>query len=319
MIKVLNVMNVRPADGEVGIEVEVEGEDLPGMGHSMVWRSERDGSLRGESMEYVLRKPVHRDAVPDVLLGLYHRLKGAGSKIHDSGRAGVHVHINCQDLTMKQVVTFACLYLVFEEMLVEWCGPGREGNLFCLRGGDADYLITAFRDAVVSGRWGNLRDDNLRYASLNLKALSTYGSLEFRAMRSTVDPAVLENWVDMLLRVKDASLQFDDPELIIERASFGGYEELFLSIFGEDTELRFSEDSMLDGIVRAQHIAYAPVDWAKHDIKAQINELIREREEAFDVELDDFDERIDRDAEDELREEKINQLRAQLLDPVHFE
>ena len=44
-------------DGDVGIEIEVEGRRLPIT--EKYWRMEKDGSLRGpENMEYVLDRPM---------------------------------------------------------------------------------------------------------------------------------------------------------------------------------------------------------------------------------------------------------------------
>lgn len=45
------------AKGDVGIEIEVEGKNLP-KHFEKYWRVEADGSLRGEdNAEYVLEKP----------------------------------------------------------------------------------------------------------------------------------------------------------------------------------------------------------------------------------------------------------------------
>ncbi len=50
----------------IGIEIEVEGESLPHV-DTEVWKSEQDNSLRGESYEYVLRRPVPFEETQSVL------------------------------------------------------------------------------------------------------------------------------------------------------------------------------------------------------------------------------------------------------------
>ena len=58
MPKIIDVIpGLKPAKGDIGVEIEVEGSSLPP--GTMTWRRERDASLRGEeSGEYVLNRPV---------------------------------------------------------------------------------------------------------------------------------------------------------------------------------------------------------------------------------------------------------------------
>jgi len=243
---------------EVGIEIEVEGENLP-QNTPMGWRREHDGSLRGESAEYVLRKPIPRAKVEMMLDRLISKFDS--SQVFDTGRAGVHIHINIRDLTEVQLYNFICLYLVFEDTLVDYCGEARVGNLFCLRAKDAEYLLELVEAAAIESDLRILHTDAIRYASINCKAICEYGSLEFRAMRSTVDKEVLLGWTGMLLRLKDMSKMFTDPRDIVSTMSWEGGEEFAKKIFGEilsyfpantDWEL-----CVLEGIRQAQTIAYA--------------------------------------------------------------
>src|SRR3546814_21174594 len=91
-------------------------------------------------------------------------------------------------LTMTQLYSFMTVYLILENVLVGWCGHSRCGNLFCLRASDAEWLLTSIR-AAAEGRTfkHSLHSDNLRYASMNVKALGDYGSLEFRTMHGNRD------------------------------------------------------------------------------------------------------------------------------------
>lgn len=216
-------------EGEVGIEVELEGEQLPQTIPKLssqlkkYWTVTRDGSLRGEAYEYVLDGPVKRDQVEEALTQLYRKLDTA--TLVDSGRAGVHVHINVREMTMTQMFNFVLLYLVFEKALVRFCGDSREGNLFCLRICDAEHLAMVLLNAIKNKRFDRLGSDDIRYASINLTALRKYGSLEFRAMRSPVGQDVISQWVKILLALKDSALRFNDPEeLMLGVSSEGGYD-----------------------------------------------------------------------------------------------
>jgi hypothetical protein len=256
-MNVLEMFGPRVVEGELGIEIEIEGHGLPPKG-GVNWKGTHDGSLRGEAMEYVLRKPLTYDSAMKALGLLRKNLDKAGAEVFATNRAGVHVHVNVQQMEMVQVTNFICLYMVFEDMLVQWCGDSRVGNLFCLRARDAEFFVSTLRKIVRTQDWGEVGTDKLRYASLNLKALSTYGSLEFRAMRSDLTPGVIEEWIDLLLCLRDAALQYDNPQQIIEEVSMRGPEGMMHRVFGEHARaLVLSYDSIMEGVRLAQGIAYS--------------------------------------------------------------
>lgn len=239
--------------GDVGIEIEVEGRNLPNP--EKYWRREQDGSLRGESAEYVLAKPMTLDGAQIALKSLALDYKKAGTKADDSVRAGVHVHVNVQALNIVELYNYMTLYLILEELLVKYCGPTRVGNLFCLRSCDADFLIDRIKWAVRNKRFRNLVDDNLRYASMNVKALGNYGSLEFRAMRSTSDFALIHEWASMLVHLREMAKTFADPTDIINGFSEGEAYGFLNRILGEYATI-FEDYADIGGaLVRGMRIA----------------------------------------------------------------
>lgn len=250
--------------GEVGIEIECEGRNLV-LEPPEMWETHEDGSLRGESKEYVLKKPLKRNEVNDALMQLYAQLK-AESRVAESYRTSVHVHINQQGQSVKQLYNYICLYLLMENLLVEHAGPDRVGNLFCLRAEDAEFLLSCLRDAVRSNNYNILASDNLRYASCNVTALSKYNSLEFRALRGTIDPAVIQGWVDTILALKDASGLVENPRKIIEMFSAMGPEAFMQWAIPDDAlrapliKLKGWQDRLLQGARLVQPVAYA-VEW----------------------------------------------------------
>lgn len=244
-----------PIEGEVGIEVEVEGDNLPRVFEAAVpWEAVRDGSLRGESMEYVLKKPTTRNKYGLCLDVLRNQLRE--SEIYDSDRCGVHVHINCQELSVDQVISFITTYLCFEEVLVKWCGDRRVGNLFCLRTSDAPGLLQYVIRLKQRKHVGVVATDRIRYGSINLKALATYGSLEFRAMRSDLGEGVIEKWVRMLLAIKDYSVD-KTPEEVIGDFSINGPQDFFNDVLGEwRQDLNPTDRELTDGMRNAQEVAF---------------------------------------------------------------
>jgi Putative amidoligase enzyme len=257
--KMVELLRVRPKPGEVGIEIELEGNGVGQIVANNMWNTEMDGSLRGESIELVLKAPAPRHLIPARLNKMKEMVSHCAIK--DTGRAGIHIHVNIQDLTPREYAQFLVMYLIFEEVLVDWCGTDRVGNLFCLRASDANYGLQIIRSALQSFRFGLLDTDGIRYASINLKATATYGSLEFRALRSTTDVDVILKWIYILLKLKDTARKYESPADIVEELSVLGVEGFFNEILGE-FEIPFDHMQVMSGVRNAQYIAYCRNDWS---------------------------------------------------------
>lgn len=248
---------------EVGIEIEMEGRGLhrlfdmnPGPNY---WNVMEDGSLRGEAVELVLKKPCARNLVASRLSYLQKYLSSLDMTLSPSDRCGVHVHVNCQPLEITELYRFITLYLIFEDVLVNWCGEDRVGNLFCLRARDASGLLMALISAKKSGYLMDLMSNEYRYAAMNVTALRKYGSLEFRAMRSPAKFDSINNWVEALLNIKDYALSVESDRAFVEALSFNGGERFAAQVLKEQFE-NFKcpkmDALMLDGARAAQHLAY---------------------------------------------------------------
>lgn len=247
----------------VGIEIETEGTRLPQIDNE-VWKSEQDNSLRGESFEYVLRQPVPFKETQNVLSMVGDEWKAARSQIKNSPNAGVHVHINCSDLTVTQLINFISLYLVVENILVSKCGEDRVGNLFCLRACDAEFLIDMLAVAIKEQDLRILHTDELRYASVNVKALGDYGSLEFRAWRSDGDLEGIGWWCSLLQHLKALAKQVDNPVAVVHSVSDlrpQGFFNMILGDFVQDIPWSpLYDQAISDSVRRVQQYAYYG-DW----------------------------------------------------------
>lgn len=257
----------RRTDGDVGIEIEVEGRRLP---HTeKYWRMEKDGSLRGpENMEYVLAQPMSLKDAKKALKYLSVCYNKDKTEVHDTVRAGVHVHVNVQTLNAIELYNFITLYLILEELLVKFCGDFRQGNLFCLRSSDAGYLIDELKKAARTKEFRRLFSDDLRYSSMNVKALGNYGSLEFRAMRGTRDLDLIYTWAEVLVGLREAAKEYETPCHIIRSFSEGEADNFLHRCLGEKAELFTQYEGyrqmIVSGMRRAQDVAYA-VDWSIYD------------------------------------------------------
>ncbi len=258
-MKIYEIYDVkRQKDKDIGIEIEIEGTRLK---HpiSRYWNGKSDGSLRGTSIEYILKSPVHRDKTKSRLASLKKELEEFHSILNPSDRCGVHIHVNCQDLAVKEVINFAIIYLILEDLLVEMCGENRIGNLFCLRASDAETIISTLRRCKQENSLDLIQHNRYRYASINLAALSKFGSVEFRAFQTPKNIMKIQGWINILLRIKDASLEFKDAHDIVESVSFGGPEVFVRNILGtyaKNLNLEGREYLITEGVRRVQEIAY---------------------------------------------------------------
>lgn len=207
--------------GEVGIEVEMEGAALY-HGNTDLWKHERDDSLRGrDTAEYVLKSPILLTEVEDALGELTEALED--SVLSPSVRCGVHVHVNVQDMTLTQVATFTTLYLVLEDLLLEVCGEGRQSNLFCLKGCEAELLMESAASFFRTGDMGYIDNDEIRYSGINLAALAKFGSVEFRALRTPDNLLDIMPWVDTLGRLaKFSKERYANPIEVI--SAYSGFD-----------------------------------------------------------------------------------------------
>jgi hypothetical protein len=254
---------LNPTKGDIGIEIEMEGNLLPDFSDT-TWGNTYDDSLRGESIEYVLKNPVGIDEVEDVLNILWDNFDDTVLK--PSVRTGVHIHINVQELSMKELATFITLYFTFEGLLTNYCGPNRTGNHFCLRAEDAEYLMYLLCSGFRDSNYNLFSDDSVRYSALNVCALPKYGSLEFRAMRTTKEYEPILTWVNLLYSIKKASLKYDNPQEIIKSTSAVDLIKFIEGVFVELTDVLLKptnnvRQTFYSGVRVAQDLAFCRESW----------------------------------------------------------
>jgi hypothetical protein len=268
------VLNRPETKGDIGIEIEVEGAHLPHVGLPMPWIAHTDGSLRipkvpgGNAYEYVLQAPIPFGKVDKAVTDLYTFIAANKGKILESNRTSVHVHLNVQKFHFARLTAFMAIYFTLEELLTEWCGDHRVGNLFCLRAKDAPAIVSQIRKFIKTDGEVEIRDHH-HYAALNANALHKFGSLEIRTLRGVADAQIIVDWVAMLRRIYDVSKEFPDPREVCGRFSGDGPLAFLDSILGEQAAILkkgvpYNEarvrDSLYDGIRMAQDLCYCR-DW----------------------------------------------------------
>lgn len=95
-----------PTAGEVGIEIECEGNKFEKNNANLApfWEFHQDHSLRGQAnAEYVLVKPIKFDQVPEAIDAIWKVMDKYGTVLDVSNRTSVHVHLNCQKFHLNQI------------------------------------------------------------------------------------------------------------------------------------------------------------------------------------------------------------------------
>lgn len=212
-----DLINVGAVEGDVGIEVEMEGMQLPKELRGSMWRVEHDASLGGhDNAEYVLRRPAKLSKVGEALTQLSRKFKDFESTLQPSVRAGVHVHLNVQQMELTEVANLVTLYLVVEDLLLEVCGEGRQSNLFCLKGCEAEYMLYRAAEFFKTKELGYIADDEIRYSGINLAAIPKYGSVEFRSLRTPTDLSEIDIWVKSLHHLSVVAKEYENPTEILK-------------------------------------------------------------------------------------------------------
>ena len=258
----------------IGVEIEVEGTNLPRDMARTGWTIHQDGSLRGESAEYVFSKPVDYERANKILDKFAEKIATA-TDIFMSYRTSVHVHVNVRDMTFTQIYNMILLYTLYEDQFGQLAGDHRIGNLFCLRMKDAKGYLDALRKAAELGRWNNLNSQHLRYSACNPVAMFSHGTLEFRAMRGTTDTHLIRRWYTLLLRLRYAAADlFRDPQHLVETLHQVGIEQFTQIVFNEQP---FAYDdqfhaSIAEHIPMLEFVAYAQ-DWGVSVINPAMNNI----------------------------------------------
>lgn len=232
-MRVIDIYNHRmvPTEGDFGIEIEIEGDRVT-IPRNQYWNQEADGSLRPkpECCEYVLKKPLSYEGAIKAIDWLNKQHKEAGTVANWSFRCSTHVHLNVQEMLVKDLLILTYLYYIFEEPIVKWAGEERVGNRFCLRLQDSMEIPFTVEE-VFSNNLGRINGDAIRYAALNLAAISKYGSIEFRSLNGTTDKERISKWLNAIMSLKTFAEKVKDVEEVFNLA-IKDLNELGEEVFG---------------------------------------------------------------------------------------
>lgn len=216
----------------VGVEIEVEGRNLP-VDVRGAWECVNDGSLRN-GYEYRFVFPQRPEDVSGALDSLFDYFRKAETVLENSNRCSTHVHISVQGRKINEITSSIVLWCTFEEILIKYCGEERQKNHFALSSSDANGLISAWRGFLQTGRAAF--PNGLKYSALNILPIYDKGSIEIRVGAAADDYEGVNKWVTLCYALTDYAMErFKNPQdLSAVLSERGGLEVLTNAVQGYD-------------------------------------------------------------------------------------
>jgi len=155
------------------------------------------GGFAGEIVSPILQGPAGVDALKKVCAALN---SVAGVTVNRS--CGLHVHLDCNDMTMQQIRTVYERYADYEAQIdLVMPRSRRDSPRWCRSIKDRkDVYKTSTSKSDGAARLG-------RYHKVNLTNIATRGSMEFRQHAGTTDFTKIYNWLEYLMSFVEKSIE----------------------------------------------------------------------------------------------------------------
>ena len=162
--------------------IELEFENVHDQDLKQGWEVKRDGSLRNDGTEFVLKKPLGGAS-------LVKAIKAAGEFFEHydhtnmTWRCSTHIHMDVRDMEVAALKKLLLLYIVYEKVLFNVESSNRMYNHFCQTYFNSIAFLQKLRAYwnYSEGRFiHRLRSISSKYSALNLASMYTLGSVELR-------------------------------------------------------------------------------------------------------------------------------------------
>lgn len=269
-------------EGQYGLEIETETKKAYALPAMTFWNVKDDNSLRDYGKEYVLKVPVKYGAELDAALQEFHDKTKGIKFISDSISTSVHVHWNILPETWKTLGNFLTLYILTENLLIEYSGEFRRNNLFCLPIRSVPVLIDYIKNMLLSVENKSYNGcyipvDYVKYGALNLSTITKFGSLEIRSMRGVTDIKIIKEWIDIINSIVVFSRQDLTPPKILDIYKELG-EEMISDVFGKyygKLNQGDTKELLKRNLFRAGKVGYCLTEpqWLSLDTKPEKKEV----------------------------------------------
>lgn len=196
----------------IGIEFELENLTGPKQFRRELldrgaWTDVHDGSLRGESREFITRVPIKGDAAVAALENIYEAAGGAMEPF-SSLRTSAHVHVNVLDMTTAQLAIYSMAGAMAEPAILAMVDEYRKFCGYCINS------LPAAARMVYAHMRGRAPVTGLtsRYYGVNVLSVEKHGTLEFRhfSVPNTIEEAVRN--INLCLMLKRLSIDIAEAQ-----------------------------------------------------------------------------------------------------------
>jgi len=157
---------------------------------------------------------------------------------------GLHVHLNCADLKVKEIQKIYERYAQYEEQ-IDLCMPrSRRGSLHWCKtlkdGGKVASVKRAKKKENIAHMLG-------RYYKVNLTQIAQRGAIEFRQHSGTTDFTKIYNWLSFLMQFVESSIQMANST---EVKTSAWYTQLKTLVGKWGGELSYSKSTRMWDVVK---------------------------------------------------------------------
>lgn len=204
------------------------------------WIAKTDGSLRNYGIEYIFKAPYTFEDSVAALKEFEEATRGIPF-LKDQPSTSVHVHINVSNETPLVMANFITVWMLFENLLLDFSGPTRRSSCFAQGSRIAEEVVAncvkMFKTLSKSPNGIVFSQQHVKYAALNLGCLAKLGSLEIRSFRGTTDVDEIILWLSII----DKILEFSRTPGLTPKEFFTSYHqkgiELLSDVFGQYSSL----------------------------------------------------------------------------------
>lgn len=256
------------------IGVEAELERVGNVSLDGLWHTKSDGSLHDNGLEYVFSQPLFGNDIINALDQLESAFTSSPPSI--SNDTSLHIHVDIRDLSWEQLWKFIMLYIIYEQVLFNYCSPDRENNIFCLSTKRAKRIITTYSrllDIIKNEAYSDsmyLLNEVGRYGGINIAAITHFGSLEFRGHKGEWQKEPILRWINILMCLKKAAMDdtipWERPYVMIKNE---GAFTFTTYVFGEYADYLNFPDFHL-ALHEGMQLARSAVNLYSHNTKAAL-------------------------------------------------
>lgn len=189
-----------------GWEAEVENCIFPKPPQLFRIQAITDGSLKDNGMEFITFGGLKGKTLYDSILELSAIEASLNTPFKFSHRCSFHVHLDVTSFTWNQLFNLMALSMLAEPFLFSLCEEHRKGNSYCIPLNQLNLVKTDFQ---------TLNYKETKYWALSVNRLTDLGTMEYRMMHGTTNPATLINWITLLHRLHNFAQSISTKELFL--------------------------------------------------------------------------------------------------------